>query len=95
MAWMGSFMDCWLRMQAHTPLQGEATLAIIKRSGASHYELHYKDDLKSWSEKHLERKFRVVVCPSSHEMRILLKSSQFNLFEGKDDASPETAPQTG
>lgn len=95
MAWIGSFMDCWLRMQAHTTLKGGANLAIIKREGSSHYELHYKEDLKNWAEKHLECDFRIVVFPSSHEMRMLLRSSQFNLFEGKEDASPPETAQTG
>lgn len=95
MAWIGSFMDCWLRMQAHTPKQGSANLAIIKREGGSHYELHYKDDLDNWAKQHLDRDFRVVVCPSSHEMRVLLSSAQFNLFEGKEDAGSETASQAG
>lgn len=93
MAWIGSFMDCWLRMQAHTPLQGAANLAIIKRKDASHYELHYKSDLDNWVANHPDREFRVVVCPSSHELRILLKSAQFNLFEGKEDASPTETTQ--
>lgn len=95
MAWIGSFMDCWLRMQAHTPLQGSANLAIIKPEWSSHYELHYKTDLDNWAKNNKEKNFRVVVCASSHEMRMLLRAAQFNLFEGKEDAGSKKTAQTG
>jgi hypothetical protein len=80
-------------MQAHMPRQSEPNLAIIKFDGADHYELHRKDDVSKWSEVNEGHGYRVVMCVGSHEMRILMKTAQFNLFEGPDDADPETDPQ--
>lgn len=95
MAWKGSFSDCWLRMQAHMPRQSEPNLAIIKYTGSDHYELHQKDDIDNWQKVDRQSEFRVVMCIGSHEMRVIMKTAQFNLFERPDDADPQTDPQAG
>ena len=95
MAWKGSFISCWLRLQSHTTRDPQPQFCIIRRDGSSNYELHSYHDVQAFPRRNPEFKFRIVVCPTPSEIRALIKTGQFNLFEEAPDADTETAPQTG
>lgn len=95
MAWKGSFVSCWLRLQSHMTRVDYPQLAIIQVEDSNTYELHTYDDILEFPRRDIMLKFRVVVCPTPNEMKTLIKTGQFNLFEEAPDAGTETAPQTG
>lgn len=95
MAWKGSFSSCWLRLQSHMTKTNIPQFAIIQPEDSKTYELHTYDDLLAFPQRDPEFKFRVVICPAPNEMKALIKTGQFNLFEEVPDADTETAPQTG
>lgn len=95
MAWKGSFQNCWLRMQSIMTRDPDPQFCIINHAGDKGYELHNYDDLLQFLERPEDYSFRIVVCPTPKEMKALIRTGQFNLFEEAPDADPETAPQTG
>lgn len=95
MAWKGSFINCWLRLQSHMTKDNEPQFAIIRREGTTNYELHTYHDIQAFPRRNPEFKFRIVVCPTPSEMKALINTGQFNLFEESQDADTETAPQAG
>lgn len=93
MAWKGSFSSCWLRLQSHMTKDPEPQFGIIRREGSSNYELHTYNDISVFPHRDPEFKFRIIVCPTPSEMKALIKTGQFNLFEEAPDADTETATQ--
>ena len=94
MAWKGSFTSCWLRLQSHMTKDNEPQFAIIQLEGDNTYELHNYHDIASFTQREPEFKFRIAVCPTPNEMKALIKTGQFNLFEEAPNAGTQTAPQT-
>ena len=88
MAWVGSFSSCWLRMQAHMTNDDKAQFAIIRFTGEKQYQLIYINDLPALITNPEDLQFRIVACPKPSELRAMIKTGQFNLFEQDLNASP-------